>query len=103
MASFNMTLKNEELNISNAIDIPEGVTILDAANEAGIRLPFLCRTGDCSSCICKLVSGNVSHGSQTILNESLLSQGFILACCAMPLSDIVVETHKEKEFRKAGR
>jgi ferredoxin len=100
MSSYKLTLINEEQKLNQTIDIPEGMCILDAANEAEIRLPFLCRTGDCSSCTCKLLSGTVTHTGQTMLNETRLAEGFVLACSAYATSDIVIETNKEKELRK---
>lgn len=98
MKTFQLTLRNEERAINAVIPIPEGMSILEAANEADIRLPFLCRTGDCSNCVCKLVEGTIKHGPQTVLKEEYLSAGFILACSAFATSDITVETHKEKEL-----
>lgn len=38
----------------------ETETVLEAAESAGAVLPFGCRTGACSSCVGRLVEGNVS-------------------------------------------
>lgn len=100
MKSYTLTLINDEQQLNKTIEIKEGMSILEAANEVDIRLPFLCQTGDCSSCTCKLISGTVMHTSQSMLNEARLKEGFILACSAYATSDIVVETNKEKELRK---
>jgi len=103
MANYHLTLINESKGIHQTIDIQEGVFILDAANEVGIRLPFLCRTGDCSNCVCKLVTGSVQQGAQTVLSESELGAGYILACSTVATSDITIETHKEKELMALRR
>lgn len=57
-------------------------TLLDAAAEAGIDLPFSCKAGVCSTCRTKLVSGKVKLAQNHALEEWELEQGFILACQA---------------------
>ena len=57
-------------------------TILDAAGEAGIDLPFSCKAGVCSTCRTKLVSGKVELAQNYALEDWELEQGFILACQA---------------------
>ncbi len=37
-----------------------GETVLDAAQRAGIALPYSCRSGVCASCKALLVAGRVS-------------------------------------------
>lgn len=98
MPTYQLTLINETKNLNTTVDIKEGVTILEAANEADIRLPFLCKTGDCYSCVCKLVSGTVNQGPQTVLADSHIAAGYVLACSSTATSDISIETHKEKEY-----
>ena len=65
----------------------DGTTVLDAAGEAGIDLPFSCRAGVCSTCRTKLVKGKVEMHTNYALEQHELDEGFILACQAHPLSD----------------
>jgi ring-1,2-phenylacetyl-CoA epoxidase subunit PaaE len=57
-------------------------TILDAADRAGIDLPFSCKAGVCSTCRTKLVRGEVTLTQNYALEDWELEQGFILACQA---------------------
>jgi ferredoxin len=97
---YKLTLINDKKGLNLTIDVEDGISILNAAADAEITLPFLCRTGDCSSCVCKLASGSVRHTSQTVLSETELNEGYMLACSAYVTSDSVIATHKEKDLAK---
>ena len=43
------------------IECDENTYILDAAKEAGIKLPYTCKAGLCSSCAGKVTSGEVDN------------------------------------------
>ena len=91
--SFTVTLKTPQGE--KVLSVPEDVYISDAAERAGLDLPISCRSGNCSSCAAILKSGEVDQGDQTFLDDSRVSQGFVLTCVAYPLSDVVLETHQE--------
>ena len=55
-------------------------TVLDAATQAGLELPFSCRAGVCSTCRTKVVSGEVEMAQNYALEEWELEQGYVLAC-----------------------
>jgi len=57
-------------------------TVLDAAAQAGVDLPFSCKAGVCSTCRTKLVRGKVELAQNYALEDWELEQGFILACQA---------------------
>lgn len=97
---YKLSFINEKRGLKKEIEINEDKPILILAEQAEINLPFLCRTGDCNSCICQLVSGSVFHTTQTTLTEDDLKQGYFLACTGFATSDCVIETHKEKQFAR---
>ncbi len=67
-------------------------TLLQAALRQGIDFPYSCRVGGCASCKCKLVEGKVRELTETgyILSDEELDQGYILACQAVPLTNVRV-------------
>ena len=68
--------------------------ILTAAIRSGVGLPYGCKDGACSSCKCKKLSGSVVHGphSERALSAEEEAAGLILPCCAVPTSDVVIES-----------
>ena len=69
-----------------------GDTILAALLRAGLPFPFACQTGNCGSCKCRLLSGEVvelEHAAHA-LTSAERAQGIILACRSQPRRDVVV-------------
>ena len=67
--------------------------VLAAAIRHGIGLPYGCRDGACGSCKCRLLEGRVLHGTHQnkALSAAEEAAGMMLACCAVPQSDIALE------------
>ncbi|MBS0416787.1 MAG: 2Fe-2S iron-sulfur cluster binding domain-containing protein [Proteobacteria bacterium] len=69
----------------------DGETVLDAATDAGLELPFSCRAGVCSTCRTKVVSGEVAMDQNYALEDWELEQGYVLACqsrCKTPTLEL---------------
>jgi ring-1,2-phenylacetyl-CoA epoxidase subunit PaaE len=64
-------------------------TILAAAQDAGLDPPFSCEAGICSTCMAKVLEGQVRMIENNILTEKEVEQGFVLTCQALCVSDIV--------------
>ena len=71
--------------------IASGTTILEAAEAAGIDLPFECRSGICGQCKLSLTEGQVQMDCQDALSASEKAARFVLACQAKPLLNLVVD------------
>lgn len=84
-------------------DAPHGMTLLDAAARAGLRLPSSCRNGTCRACMCRVASGRVSYRIEWpgLLPEEK-AQGFILPCVALAESDLVIEAPRAARDSAAG-
>ncbi len=95
MATYQVRLISKKENFDTTIEIDEDTTILDAAEEAGIELPFSCHSGSCSSCVGKVVEGEVNQDDQVFLDDEQISKGFALLCVTYPRSNATIKTHQE--------
>lgn len=75
------------------IEVEEGQTILQAALRQGVWLPFACGHGTCATCKIQVLEGEADLGaaSSFALMDIERDEGKVLACCAIPQSDMVIE------------
>jgi ring-1,2-phenylacetyl-CoA epoxidase subunit PaaE len=69
------------------ITVPPGVSILDAALSQNLPIPYSCRRGVCSTCMGKIVSGQVEMIDEDSLLDFEKEQGFVLVCQSHPTSE----------------
>jgi CDP-4-dehydro-6-deoxyglucose reductase len=71
-------------------------TLLQAALDAGLGLPYGCRNGACGACKAKVLAGQVDHGKaqEDALTPADRAHGLTLTCCAQALSDVTLEVHE---------
>jgi len=69
-----------------------GLSLLLAAQQAGIRLPSSCRNGTCRTCLCMLKQGNIRYQIEWPgLTKEEKVEGWLLPCVAVAESDLVLE------------
>lgn len=67
-------------------------TVLEAAESAGVDIPYSCRSGVCGVCVVKLARGNVTMATEEGLDPSDKAKGYVLACQAKSAGgDLVIE------------
>lgn len=62
--------------------LPADQTVLEAAEGAGVEIPYSCRIGECGVCVTRLLEGNVTMAVESGLDPADKAQGYILACQA---------------------
>jgi len=68
----------------------ENQSILQAALQNGIRLPYSCQQGICSACTATCKSGKVIMTKNDVLTDTDLASGLVLTCTGHAVSDDVV-------------
>ncbi|MCS6979918.1 MAG: 2Fe-2S iron-sulfur cluster-binding protein [Flavobacteriales bacterium] len=68
------------------ISVPAGTTLLRAAQNAGLDPPYSCEAGVCSTCMARLLEGQVKMVENNILTEKEVQDGYILTCQALCLT-----------------
>jgi glycine betaine catabolism B len=82
-------IKFQKSNFECQVD--PSVSILEAAEQLGIELPFECRSGICGQCKVRLISGTVEMETQDALSPAESKTGVILACQAHCSSEVVID------------
>lgn len=95
MTTFQVRLINKKRSLDITIPVDENTTILDAAEAQDLELPFSCRSGSCSSCVAKVVEGEIDQSEQVFLDDDQMAKGFIVLCVTYPRSDCTIRTHQE--------
>ena len=86
---FTVTLKSSGRQFSVAPD----ETVLEAAQRAGVALPYSCRSGVCGSCKATLLQGHCQYprNPPLALSAGELAHCAVLLCQAVPTSDLLLE------------
>jgi benzoate/toluate 1,2-dioxygenase reductase subunit len=83
---------NFEDGATRFIECGSHESVVDAAYRAGINIPMDCREGACSTCKCRVESGQYSLGDyiEDALSQDEAERGYALACQMRPKTDCVV-------------
>merc|ERR1712187_87248 len=95
-AHYTVTLQTPDGE--QTLECEEDVYILDQAEEDGIELPYSCRSGSCSSCAGKVISGSIDQSDQAFLDDDHMAEGYCLTCVTYATSDVTIKTHCEDEL-----
>lgn len=89
--AFQITFKPSDKTIFVEADD----TILSAALQQGVNIPYGCRNGACGACKAQLIHGEVHYDDEVMgLSKEEKNQSYALLCCAKPDSDITLACHE---------
>jgi len=84
--AYNVTVENSEYRFP----CEPNESVLDAAQRAGLEIPFSCRKGVCGTCKGRVVSGDTRAFAGDALSPAERSDGQALFCNTRPRSDLVI-------------
>ncbi len=67
-----------------------GDSLLTSLEKFGIIQPFLCRSGECSLCRTKIISGKVYQPPESLVRKSDLQFGYVHSCVSYPLENLEI-------------
>jgi ferredoxin len=101
LATYQVTFITPEREVRR--EVADDQYLLDAANEAGLELPFMCLQGWCTTCAGRVLEGRVDQSEARRLYPEDEAAGFVLLCSAFPRSDLRILTHQREAMREHRR
>lgn len=86
-------IKNDDtfdvtVNSSEKISARAGDSLLKTLEKNGLIVPFICRSGECSMCRIKVVSGKVFQAAGATVRKSDRLYGYVHSCASYPLENL---------------
>lgn len=78
----------------DAIPCAGDQTLLDACIQAGVPVPYNCRSGECGECMARLLSGAVRElpgADPAVFTDAHRARGDILTCMCFPRGDVTLD------------
>jgi ring-1,2-phenylacetyl-CoA epoxidase subunit PaaE len=73
----------------NTFEMSQKQTILEAALDQDLDVPYSCQGGICSSCLARISGGTATMRQNNILTDAEVDEGLILTCQAHPTSAMI--------------
>lgn len=88
-----LSIKADEENYT--LESTADKTILDAALQQKIDVPYSCQGGVCCSCIAKVTEGSAAMENNQILTDEEIEEGLVLTCQAFPTSATIAVNYDD--------
>lgn len=75
---------------SRTFEMTKNQTILEASLENNMDAPHACKAGVCSTCMCRVVEGEVDMVTNHALEDYEVEKGYVLSCQSYPITAKVV-------------
>jgi len=72
------------------LQVPAGTPLAVSLERQGVLIESLCRSGECSRCRVKIISGRVFEPAGVPIRKSDRKYGYTHACVAYPLADLEI-------------
>jgi ring-1,2-phenylacetyl-CoA epoxidase subunit PaaE len=93
LATITITLDGRRRSFAMS---PEDGSVLEAAERAGLELPFSCRSGICATCRARVVEGAAVMTHNIALAPWEIEAGFVLCCQARPTTSRLELSYDDK-------
>jgi ring-1,2-phenylacetyl-CoA epoxidase subunit PaaE len=93
LATISVTMDGRRRTFAMA---PDDGSVLEAAERAGLELPFSCRSGICATCRTKIIAGGAVMAHNIALEPWETKAGFVLCCQARPTTPSLELSYDEK-------
>ena len=95
--TYKVTIRNKETGKIYHEEVSSNEYILKEFEKKGLKLPFSCRNGCCTSCAVKITSGKLNQPEAMGVSQALKEKGYALLCVAKATEDLIVETTYDDE------
>lgn len=81
------------ISLGKSFTVAQGETILEAAENAGLDMPYGCRRGMCGTCVARVLAGQVRMPGEDLfgLMDDERERGYILMCSTYAASDLEID------------
>ncbi len=75
---------------NKVVQVAKDQTILDAALQEGINIPFSCKSGDCKSCAITVLEGEAQHLDNSLSPHERIDKKLMCPCVSRSIGDSLV-------------
>ncbi|MFM0213056.1 PDR/VanB family oxidoreductase [Paraburkholderia sediminicola] len=74
----------------SVVDVPPGITVVEALRNCGVEVPMSCEQGVCGTCLTRVLSGEPDHRDLYLTDEERVANDQFLPCCSRAKTPLLV-------------